>query len=318
MENFTPANELAFRGKGSAYFEIQLANWVLTFITFGFYYPWAKANALRYLYQKTEFAGSRFTFHGTGKEMFIGFLKGLLLLGVLGGILLGGVLSGKPQGAVLGLIGFYLGLAAVLPLAIHGRMRYRMSRSSWRGIHFGYRGQLGKLYWLCFTNFLFTLLTLGFYGAWFTVNLRQEIIGNIRLGSVKFAFTGTGTELFMIHLKGYLLTLLTAGVYGFAYLSQLHNYYIDNILIEQNGQYSRLEANTTGWAYFKLLAVNLLILVGTLGIGAPFVTVRTLRFVLANAELIGDFNGDDLLQTEQAYRDATLEDVSDMLDLSIV
>ena len=42
-ENSTTNHQLVFRGKGTAYFEIQLANWVLTFITLGFYYPWAKA-----------------------------------------------------------------------------------------------------------------------------------------------------------------------------------------------------------------------------------------------------------------------------------
>lgn len=68
---------IRFHGKGEKFFGIQLVNVLLTLVTLGFYYPWAKAARLQYLYGETEFAGSRFHFHGTGKEMFIGYLKAL-------------------------------------------------------------------------------------------------------------------------------------------------------------------------------------------------------------------------------------------------
>ncbi len=101
-ENSTPSHRFEFRGKGSAYFEIQLANWVLTFISLGFYYPWAKANSLRYLYGKTEFAGSRFTFHGTGKEMFLGFIKAIGIFILLYGVLMAAAMSGSQTWLYLG------------------------------------------------------------------------------------------------------------------------------------------------------------------------------------------------------------------------
>ena len=317
-ENSTPSGQLQFRGKGTAFFEIQLANWVLTFITLGFYYPWAKANSLRYLYQKTEFAGSRFTFHGTGKEMFIGFIKAIGIFILLYGVIMAGVFSGTQTGLYAGIGIFYVGFLALIPLAIHGRMRYRMSRTSWRGIHFGYRGQLMRLYGLFISNLLLTFFTLGIYSSWFTVNLRREIIGNIRMGNVHFSYQGNGTDLFWINLKGIFLSVITLGGYLFAYTRDLHNYYLNNVYLEQNGRYARLGSWVTGWGYFKLIAVNLFIIVFSFGIAAPFATVRTLRFVLQNAELVGDFDANSLLQTEEAYQDAAYEDVSDMLDISIV
>jgi uncharacterized membrane protein YjgN (DUF898 family) len=318
-ENSTSSSgPLLFRGKGTSFFEIQLANWVLTFITLGFYYPWAKANSLRYLYGKTEFAGSRFTFHGTGKEMFLGFIKAIGIFILLYGVLLACILSGNTLGLYVGGGIFYLGFLALIPLAIHGRMRYRMSRTSWRGIHFGYRGQLMRLYGLFISNLLLTIFTVGIYGSWFTVNLRKEIIGNIRMGNVQFSYEGRGSELFMLNLKGIFLTIITLGGYLFAFTRDIHNYYLNNVYLEQNGSYARLSSSVTGWGYFKLISVNLLITVFSLGIAAPFATVRTLRFILHHAELVGDFNADSLLQTEEAYKDAAYEDVSDMLDLSIV
>ncbi|GEO03177.1 hypothetical protein AAE02nite_08410 [Adhaeribacter aerolatus] len=314
----TQSYPFVFHGKGTAYFEIQLANWVLTFISLGFYYPWAKANSLRYLYSKTEFAGSRFTFHGTGKEMFLGFIKAIGIFILLYGAVMAGALSGSQTWLYVGLGVFYVGFMALIPLAIHGRMRYRMSRTSWRGIHFGYRGQLMRLYGLFISNLLLTIITFGIYGSWYTVNLRKEIIGNIRMGNVRFSYEGTGTELFIINLKGLVLTILTLGGYLFAYTRDLHNYYLNNVYLEQNGHYSRLSSSVTGWGYFKLVAINLFIVVFSLGIAAPFATIRTMRFVLQNAELVGEFDADNLLQTEDIYKDATYEDVSDMLDISLV
>ena len=41
---------LAFYGKGLDYFRIQIVNVILNILTLGFYYPWAKARQLRYLY----------------------------------------------------------------------------------------------------------------------------------------------------------------------------------------------------------------------------------------------------------------------------
>ncbi|KAA5542467.1 YjgN family protein [Adhaeribacter rhizoryzae] len=317
-ENSTTSHQLVFRGKGTAYFEIQLANWVLTFISLGFYYPWAKANSLRFLYGKTEFAGSRFTFHGTGKEMFLGFIKAIGIFILLYGILMAGVISGSKTGLYIGFGIFYIGFLALIPLAIHGRMRYRMSRTSWRGIHFGYRGELMRLYGLFISNLLLTIITLGIYGSWYTVNLRKEIIGNIRMGNVQFSYEGTGTELFLINLKGILLSVVTLGAYLFAYTRDLHNFYLNNVYLEQDRRFARLSSSVTGWGYFKLIAVNLFIVVFSLGIAAPFATIRTMRFVLQNAELVGDFDADSLLQTEAIYKNATYEDVSDMLDISIV
>ena len=74
---------VSFYGEGSKYFVIRLINAIFQLITFNFYYPWAKAAKLDYLYQQTEFAGSRFKFHGTGREMFIGYLKMLVIIMVI-------------------------------------------------------------------------------------------------------------------------------------------------------------------------------------------------------------------------------------------
>ncbi len=70
---------LAFFGKGSEFFKIQIVNAILTILTLGLYYPWAKEKTLKYLYSKNTFEATPFVFSGTGKEMFRGFIKAIAI-----------------------------------------------------------------------------------------------------------------------------------------------------------------------------------------------------------------------------------------------
>ncbi|MBC5775211.1 DUF898 domain-containing protein [Pontibacter sp. KCTC 32443] len=309
---------LAFKGQGSELFSIQIVNIALMLVTLGLYYPWAKAKNLQYIYRKTELAGSPFTFHGTGKEMFIGFIKGLGIFAVLIGVFMYGYMHGDNGVKFLCFAAYFIGILALIPLAIHGMMRYRTSRTSWRGIHMGYRGTLGNMYKVYFTGFFLSVITLGIYGFWFETNLRKEILGNTRFGNAKFRFIGDGSDLLLVHIKGYFLTVITFGIYGFWYMKDLIHFYINNILIEQDGKYSRLDSSLTGGQYFKLAVGNLLIMIFTLGLGYAWVVTRTMAAIFNNCEILGEFNPDALAQTEEDYKNATFEDMADMLDIGLV
>jgi len=201
---------LSFYGEGSKYFVIRLINAILQVITFNFYYPWAKAAKLDYLYEQTEFAGSRFKFHGTGKEMFIGYLKMLVIIIVIYSSFW---FAKANEQIILGTLLLYGGVILVYPLAIHGTAKYRLSRSSWRGIFFGYRGELGELFAKFFIGILVSVFTLGIYWSWVEVDLRKYVTKNIRFGSVEFEFVGKGVDLFLIKLK-YIILIFAAIIFG--------------------------------------------------------------------------------------------------------
>lgn len=310
--------QISFTGNGSSLFSIYIVNAILTVITLGLYYPWAKAATLRYLYQETELEGSRFTFHGTGKEMFLGFIKAVGIFVALYALLIWATLT-KDQTILYTAVGvFYAGILILIPIAVHGSMKYRMSRSSWRGIHFGYRGELKELLKQFVTGFFLTVITIGIYSAWFTINIRKYIIENIRFGNIRFNYTGNGLDYFLIILKGYFLTILTLGIYLFWFAKDLFNYYVENIQIEQDGRIIEIESTVSGSGYFKLIIGNLLIIIFSLGLATPWATVRTLRFVYSNILINGELDLDSVNQTEKEYNDATGEDVADMMDLGMI
>src|SRR5687767_2740216 len=92
---------MAYYGKGSEYFKIQIVNTILSILTLGLYYPWAKEKSLKYLYSKSTFEDTPFVFSGTGKEMFKGFVKALIILVVLYGVFFYLYMTEHPVLAVL-------------------------------------------------------------------------------------------------------------------------------------------------------------------------------------------------------------------------
>lgn len=318
MEIITPQKKdykLAFHGKGGEFFGIIIVNWLLTIVTLGLYYPWAKANKLKYLYGETSLNEERFAFHGTGKEMFKGFIKAILLFVLLYAALFGFISLGMP---IIGLLLFYCGFLAILPIAIHGSYRYRMSRTSWRGIRFGYRGDRNELVQNFFKWILLTVVTLGIYGSWMAINLREYLLGHVRFGDAKFDYRGDGTDYFLLNLKGYFLTLITLGIYMFWWQKDLINYYVDNLRLEKDNEAIRLRSTITGGDIFQLSVINILIIIFTLGFGYAWVVCRTMEFLFSHIEIDGNIDLDSLHQTEENFNDATGDDINDILDIDFV
>ena len=307
--------KLEYNGIGADYFGILIVNRLLTAVTLGFYHPWAKAKELQYLYQETTLNDEPFTFHGTGKEMFMGFIKAVGIFGLLLAVFGIFVYLKMPFAAI---IIFYFSLIAIFPFAIHGTYKYRMSRTSWRGIRFGYRGDL-KIFAMNFFKWIgLTIVTIGIYSPWFSINIRKYLLSNIRFGSANFNYKGDGAEYFVIFIKGYFLTIITLGIYSFWWQKDIFDYYINNISLHKGDEKMQFESTVTGGGIFELTVVNMFILIFTLGLGFAWAQTRTMKYLLSNIKLSGNLDLDDITQTEANYKDASGEDISDMLDMDFV
>lgn len=311
MQNY----QLEFFGKGSEYFSIMIVNWLLTLFTLGLYYPWARAKRLRYIYGHTALNNERFHFAGTGKEMFKGFIKViifyLLILAVYMLFLIGF------ETPLLGILFIYLAISAIIPFAIHGSFRYRMSRTSYRGIRFGYRGDRNELVINFFKWILLTILTLGIYAAWLQMNIRKYTHENIRYGDVEFSNDSDGGEWFLLNLKGYFLTIFTLGIYFFWWERDAFNYYINNIRMRKGEEEIICYSTATGGGFFRLLIGNLLLTVFTLGFGKAWADMRTQRFICDNISMEGNININEIHQTEEEYTNAFGEDALDFFEIDL-
>jgi uncharacterized membrane protein YjgN (DUF898 family) len=306
---------LAFYGKGTDYFKLQVINTILNIVTLGFYYPWAKERSLKYLYSQNTFEQTPFVFSGTGREMFKGYIKALLVLIVLYAIAIILIIN---QMTVTGILVLYGGILTLMPLAIHGSYRYRMAKTSWKGIRFGYTGNRGQLVGIFFKGILFTILTLGIYAPWFTINLRRYLLSNVKVGNARFVYNASGSDYFILNLKGYLLTLLTLGIYFFWWQKEQFDFFVNHLRLEQEGDAVFFTSKATGGGFASLILGNLLILIFTLGLGYAWVVTRTLRFIMKNIEMNGYYSFESLQQAQNDYSDATGEDMSDILDFGFV
>ena len=306
--------QLKFEGNGGEYFGILIINWLLTLVTLGIYYPWARAKTLKYTYGVTSLDGNRFSFHGTGKEMFIGLLKFLGFVIVIVIVYVIFILIKLP---LLGIILYIIGLLCLMPLAMHGSMRYRMSRTTLRGIRFGYRGDRTEWIKEFAKTFLLTIVTLGIYGAWMEMRLQKYMRQNIRYGEVEGRFEGDGGEFFILNLKGYLLTLITLGIYSFWWQKDIFAYMIDNTSFHKGEEKIELKSTMTGGGLFGLQIVNLLITIFTLGIGFAWVQMRTLKFYTENIQVGGDIDLNSITQTEEEYNDAFGDGALDFFDIDL-
>mgnify|MGYP000402575982 CR=1 FL=1 len=189
MENTSFKKLMKFNGDHGELVGLRIINNLLTAITLGIYYPWARAAYLQYIYGETEYMGTRFVFHGTGKEMFIGFIKAIGIIVGLYIFMLICFFSQVAVIAILGVIVFYIAILVIIPIAIHGSNKYRLSRTSWRGIHFGYRGILGEFLKMYLVEILLTAVTFGIYSSWMHVKVNKYIKSHIRFGNIELAKT---------------------------------------------------------------------------------------------------------------------------------
>jgi uncharacterized membrane protein YjgN (DUF898 family) len=186
----------------------------------------------------------------------------------------------------------------IWPIAVVGAFRYRLSRSSWRGIRFSFRGRKLRYAFLAWGAFALWLVSFGLASPFGDVWLRRYLFNNAWFGDKPFRFYGKGHELFGPFMIAVILTPLTLGLYWLWYSAQRENYYWSRTSIAAG----RFRCTLTGWKILKLYSGNLLLLIFTLGVGWPWILMRTARLRLENLFLEGPL---DLAAMRQDARAAT-------------
>ncbi len=278
------ARKLAFHGSGGTLFGIHIVNILRTLVTLGVYRFWGKVRVRRYMLSQTAFEGDRFAYHGTGKELLLGFLKAVLVVGLpLTALNLAGQLSGDELLANTAQVLTWAAILVFIPVAMVGARRYRLSRTSWRGIRFSFHGRMWDFIKLFVGGSVLTSLTLGLYYPVFQTKQQAFMVSHARFGQRPFRFDGRGRDLFRPYLLALLLTLPTLGLCWFWFQARKIRYFWEHTFFEA----ARFRATVTGGSLLNLTIGNLLLLLVTLGFAWPWVLVRNARFAFAYLTLEG-------------------------------
>src|SRR5262245_39882565 len=302
---------LSFHGTGSTLFGIHVVNACLTLITLGVYYFWGKTRIRRYVFGESRFEGDRFAYHGTARELLLGFAKAFVVFFVPI-VFLTAVRAGLPVDRMIkAAAAFTISLLFLMfiPVAMVGARRYRLSRTSWRGIRFSFRGPVLEFAKIFVGGSILTGLTFGLYYPFFATRRQAFMISNSYFGNERFGFDGRGRELFGPYLLAILLTLPTLGLSWVWFAARRRRFFWDHTSFGD----ARFRSSVTGLALFGLWVVNAVLLIVTLGLAWPWVRTRNIRFAFRYLELVGPLDLERIRQQAQ-YASATGEGLAGFLD----
>ncbi len=206
---------LAFTATRSALAVLLFRVSVLTTLTLGLYRFWGRTAIRRYLWARTKLLGEPLEYTGLATELVVGFLVALALLAPLGlGYSVIDTVVGPGTGGArttLELI-YYGVLFGLLQVARFRMWRYRLSRTSWRGIRFGLDGSTWQYLSLAFGWGVVTLLTFGLAYPWTAVALWRYRIQHSRLGTTGFNFAAAARPLVVPWLIAFVLPAVVLAI----------------------------------------------------------------------------------------------------------
>lgn len=301
-----------YDGLGTELFRIYLKNILLSILTLGIYSFWAKVVVQRYHFQHTTFYDGRFDYHATGREKFMGFLKGSLVLSPLVGVsvalyfaLVGPL--GVETATLFSIYLFFFLFALMRPLVLVGRWSFNLARSSWNNLYFRFVGRIGDAYRLYMKDYLLIVVTFGFYIPWHKANVRGFTTEHTRFGNARFDYTGTGSDLLAIYVLGLMACYLSLGICVPWYLAFLFRYHTRNTRFEAVPFTSSL----TGWQAFKTLFAAFFLVVCTLGIAFPWAVRMVMRMYVDSVSFTGTINLDAIQAAYDAEANALMEGIGE-------
>ncbi len=196
---------LNFEGTGAEYFKIWIVNILLTIVTLGIYYPWAKVRTHRYFYANSTLENRNFEYHATGKQLFVGYLIAVALLIVYTGI--------QAISPILGLVALLI-LFLAIPWIIWRSLKFNLRMTSFSNVRFGFDGQLGGAY----VNYLLLPIAcfIAFYAPFIILGLivtSQQASFGVAMGFITFIVT---------------ILLMGLSVFLFSFMKKKHTHYAIN------------------------------------------------------------------------------------------
>lgn len=343
-----PVQKIAYRGDVGDIIGLHVINLLLNICTLGVYSFWGKTRIRRYMTSHLTLGKDSFQYTGTGLELFFGWIKALIIFIPLIIMLMIPVVNVVVYPIFFGMIS----------VAIYLAMRYRLSRTTWRGVRFALGGSAMSYLWLSIRRTLVNFFTLGLKIPKSDIIKWTYLANHIKYGETKFTYSGAHEKLFRIHIAtigiGFGLFLIYGGYLGFHIADfaafkalkpptgtviatpeqaekakQIAEQAVEaaiggvfklilpvyavmlGVLVARMWYHAelwqekfrglrlgelRFKLDVTAPAMIKMYALNLAILIFTLGLGAPITTHLIVRFFSSRLKIGGDI---DALIVEQ-------------------
>lgn len=308
---FPEEGERVFRfvGRGGALLRLYVVNLLLTVVTLGVYSFWGRTRVRQYLWSRTLALGEPLEYTGTGWQLFRSFLVVVsLFFGFNVAVTLLSLVSLEASliaGMVFGTV-----MMLLWPYAVYCALRFRFSRTCWRGIHGRLTGNPVEYAAQAWVRGMLTVATLGVFAPWARAFLTKFVVDNAFLGTGRFRFRGGTRDLARPYMGCWIMgclslimmvygfyreaAIMILGVFGlilarFIYRVAYINWIVSGLSIGDAVFRGRL----TVPGYVGLCVSNALLVAATLGIFLPWARARRYRYLADHVLIHGriDWSG---------------------------
>ena len=360
MQDDYADSAFAFEGSWKEFAPIAFTNLLLTIVTLGIYRFWATARERRYLWSRTRFVDETLEWSGNGLEMFVGFalVMVLIFLPFFGLNLLAQrlVFQGQQVAGLIVAIAPFVLLFYLGGVARFRALRYRLSRTRWRGIRGG-SDDNGFGYGLSYAwKTIVGYLPIGLMVPWALADLWNQRWNRMSFGPHAFKSNATSNRIYGRYLLFYLtpfvvfLAFMVVGLFfgGFSAMAPGEGpaspgtmigaifalaiiFYagLGLIAVAFYAKYYREMIGALQWRslrfgfdartvdWVKLLLGDVALVIFTLGIGSIFLSYRHWKFFVTNLEADGEIVLDELTQSTTRMA-GTGEGMLDAFDIGAI
>lgn len=332
-----------FTGSGSEYFRIWIVNLLLTIITLGIYSAWAKVRRTRYFYDNTRLAGISFEYHGSPVAILRGRIVAVLFLAAYNVVARISDTAGVLMLMMLG---------ALIPWLIWKSLQFKLYNSSYRGIRFGFRGSIGRVYFVYLLLPVLSVLTAYLLAPFTHQRMKKFQHEESRYGATSFSFHASVGSFYKAYLLAFAIAFAGVAVIslGFSgtmgalvksegagtpgmgmiglmvlimyvwafllipiFLTLIQNLIWNNTRLGKHAFESRMKSGRTAF----IAITNLIGIVITLGLYIPFAQVRALKYRIESMSMMPAAPLDYFIAAVQVDASATGEGASDLLDFDL-
>lgn len=304
-------NRFQFDGKGTELFLLMLVNYILTILTLGIFSFWGRTRTRKYLWSHLTFMDDRLEYTGTGRELFVSYIKVIacFLIFGLGLELLRKYLSGPIH--LLSNVVIYGITFLLIGFAQYSGRNYRLARTRWRGIRMGMtnaRKEYMKTY-VIYT--LLMPLTLGLIAPVRWIKLRSILVNNTRIGNQQLIYTGDVREIYGKYILNIFLMIITFGIYGFWHKAwQIRYDYANTHLGEV-----RIKSILQGSDLLLVTLAAIFLVLFTFGLAIPWALRLWVETQTDTLAVIGDIPLHEIAQVQGDASSALGEEVAEFLDV---
>jgi uncharacterized membrane protein YjgN (DUF898 family) len=303
-ENSKPVHKIHYDAQLGQIYKIWILNLILSFFTLGIYSFWGRTRLRKYIARCLSLQNDRFEYTGKGKELFLAFLRISGIFAVLGGLyfatayIVGNVLN---MPFVMDIVDtilrvVYLPILFFLVYAgTYGALRYRLSKTRWRGIRFHLSGSSFSFASFALGRALLNVLSFGMLIPKSALEKESRIINNMSYGSLKFSMNYHTHNLNKLNIITMLLAIPTLAFSRIWFHVALQRFIFEHTSLGDIRFNYTMKPSTQ----FFLALKGFLLLILTLGLGYPIIVQMNIRTLLNNMELMGDLDSLKVHQSEQ-------------------